>query len=72
MRDEPAAPTLLAVAHGTRDLAGIATYRALLDLVRAQRPGLTAHLSFLDLALPTAGSGAHAARADRWCWSRCC
>ncbi|WP_326764143.1 sirohydrochlorin chelatase [Streptomyces sp. NBC_01591] len=53
MRDEPAAPTLLAVAHGTRDLAGIATYRALLDLVRAQRPGLTAHLSFLDLALPT-------------------
>ncbi|WP_405709530.1 MULTISPECIES: sirohydrochlorin chelatase [unclassified Streptomyces] len=53
MRDETAAPALLAVAHGTRDPAGIATYRALLDLVRAQRPGLTAHLSFLDLAPPT-------------------
>ncbi|MFF2900760.1 sirohydrochlorin chelatase [Streptomyces sp. NPDC057966] len=53
MRGGRAAPTLLAVAHGTRDRAGIATYRALLDLVRARRPGLRAELSFLDLALPT-------------------
>ncbi|MET8743647.1 CbiX/SirB N-terminal domain-containing protein [Streptomyces sp. NPDC004728] len=53
MRDETAAPTLLAVAHGTRDRAGVAAYRALLDLVRARRPGLTAELSFLGLALPT-------------------
>ncbi|MFF3955320.1 sirohydrochlorin chelatase [Streptomyces sp. NPDC001890] len=52
MRDETA-PALLAVAHGTRDRAGIAAYRALLDLVRARRPGLTAELSFLDLAPPT-------------------
>ncbi|WP_327311403.1 sirohydrochlorin chelatase [Streptomyces sp. NBC_01243] len=53
MRGGPAAaPTLPAVAHGTRDRAGVATYRALLDLVRARRPGLKAELSFLDLALP--------------------
>ncbi|MEV5200080.1 CbiX/SirB N-terminal domain-containing protein [Streptomyces sp. NPDC053720] len=52
MRGGRAAPALLAVAHGTRDRVGIATYRALLDLVRARRPGLEAELSFLDLALP--------------------
>ncbi|MEV6162651.1 CbiX/SirB N-terminal domain-containing protein [Streptomyces sp. NPDC052052] len=48
-----AAPALLAVAHGTRDQAGIATYHALLDEIRSQRPGLTAGLAFLDLAAPT-------------------
>ncbi|WP_327277100.1 sirohydrochlorin chelatase [Streptomyces sp. NBC_01224] len=53
MTDAPAAPTLLAVAHGTRDRAGIAIYHALLDEIRAQRPGLMVRLSFLDLAPPT-------------------
>ncbi|MFF8616617.1 sirohydrochlorin chelatase [Streptomyces sp. NPDC015350] len=48
----PAAPTLLAVAHGTRDRAGVAAHRELLDLVRARRPGLTVRLSFLGLAPP--------------------
>ncbi|MFD4943998.1 sirohydrochlorin chelatase, partial [Streptomyces sp. NPDC058409] len=53
MTDAPTPPTLLAVAHGTRDRAGIATYHALLDEIRAQRPGLTVRLAFLDLAPPT-------------------
>ncbi|MEU6017674.1 CbiX/SirB N-terminal domain-containing protein [Streptomyces sp. NPDC047515] len=53
MTDGPTAPTLLAVAHGTQDSAGIATYRALLDEIRAQRPDLTARLAFLGLAPPT-------------------
>ncbi|MET9921452.1 CbiX/SirB N-terminal domain-containing protein [Streptomyces sp. NPDC006435] len=48
----PAAPMLLAVAHGTRDRAGVAAYRELLGLVRALRPGLTVRLSFLGLAPP--------------------
>ncbi|MFE7039243.1 sirohydrochlorin chelatase, partial [Streptomyces atratus] len=53
MTDAPTAPTLLAVAHGTRNRAGIATYHALLDEIRTQRPGLTVRLAFLDLAPPT-------------------
>ncbi|GGT32917.1 sirohydrochlorin chelatase [Streptomyces atratus] len=53
MTDAPTAPTLLAVAHGTRDRAGVATYHALLDEIRTQRPGLTVRLAFLDLAPPT-------------------
>ncbi|MFE0461561.1 sirohydrochlorin chelatase [Kitasatospora sp. NPDC058965] len=43
---------LVAVAHGTRDAAGVAAHHALLAEVRAQRPGLDAHLAFLDHADP--------------------
>jgi sirohydrochlorin ferrochelatase len=43
---------LLAVAHGTRDAAGLATTAHLLDLVRALRPGLPVELGYVDVAEP--------------------
>ncbi|MDI2132503.1 sirohydrochlorin chelatase [Yinghuangia seranimata] len=43
---------LLAVAHGTRDPEGRAATRALLDLIRAERPGLTVELGYVDVAEP--------------------
>jgi sirohydrochlorin ferrochelatase len=43
---------LVAIAHGTRDAAGVAVHHELLAEVRAQRPGLTAELAFLDHADP--------------------
>ncbi|PYC77104.1 hypothetical protein C7C46_20040 [Streptomyces tateyamensis] len=43
---------MVAIAHGTRDAAGVAAYQRLLAEVRAQRPGLRAHLAFLDHADP--------------------
>ncbi|MFC4032295.1 sirohydrochlorin chelatase [Streptomyces polygonati] len=49
----PAATTLLAVAHGTRDPEGVASYGTLLDRVRAMRPGLPVRLAFLDIAAPS-------------------
>lgn len=45
--------TLLAVGHGTRDPAGVATIRALLDRVRALRPGLTVAESYAEIAEPS-------------------
>lgn len=45
--------TLLAVSHGTRDPAGAATVRALLDRVRAMRPGLTVAESYAEIAEPS-------------------
>jgi sirohydrochlorin ferrochelatase len=49
------APTLVAVAHGTRDPAGVATVEALLRRVRALRPGLAARLAYLEVAPPSVG-----------------
>lgn len=46
------APPLLAVAHGTRDPAGHAATAALLDQVRALRPGLRVELGNVDVAAP--------------------
>ncbi|MEU6482442.1 sirohydrochlorin chelatase [Streptomyces sp. NPDC046887] len=46
-------PPLLAVAHGTRDPAGVAVTEALVDRVRATRPGLQVELCFLDLVAPS-------------------
>ncbi|MFG2001785.1 sirohydrochlorin chelatase [Spirillospora sp. NPDC048911] len=46
-------PTLLAVAHGTRDPAGAATVRALLDRVRALRPGLRVAEAYAEIAAPS-------------------
>jgi sirohydrochlorin ferrochelatase len=45
-------PPLVAVAHGSRDPRSAATVRALVDVVRAQAPGVPAHESFLDLSSP--------------------
>ncbi|MEU6238215.1 sirohydrochlorin chelatase [Kitasatospora sp. NPDC047058] len=46
-------PVLLAVAHGSRNPAGVAATRALLDRVRRQRPELDVRCCFLDLAAPS-------------------
>ncbi|WP_063770255.1 sirohydrochlorin chelatase [Streptacidiphilus melanogenes] len=47
------APTLLAVAHGTRDSDGVATTEALVTRVRALRPELRVERCFLDLVTPS-------------------
>ncbi|MQA94215.1 MAG: sirohydrochlorin chelatase [Streptosporangiales bacterium] len=46
---------LVAVAHGSRDPRAARTVEALLDLVRARRPGLAAVAAYLDHAAPTPG-----------------
>ncbi|MGW6746254.1 sirohydrochlorin chelatase [Streptomyces sp. NPDC055025] len=46
-------PTLVAVAHGTRDPAGVATVEALLGMVRSLRPGLRVEAGYLDLVRPS-------------------
>ncbi len=51
-RPGPAAPTLVAVAHGSRDPRALPTVRALLDRVRALRPGLPVRLGHLELNRP--------------------
>lgn len=51
----PGSPTLVAVAHGSRDPRSAATVAALVDRVRAARPGTPAHLAFLDLNAPSVG-----------------
>ncbi|PBC82266.1 MULTISPECIES: sirohydrochlorin chelatase [unclassified Streptomyces] len=50
----PAAPppTLVAVAHGSRDPRALPTVRALLDRVRALRPGLPVRLGHIELNRP--------------------
>src|SRR5882757_1164499 len=50
-RDAMTAP-LLAAAHGTRSVAGLATIRALIDQVRLARPALDVDLCFLDVLGP--------------------
>ncbi|MCW2912604.1 MAG: sirohydrochlorin chelatase [Actinomycetia bacterium] len=45
-------PTLLAVAHGTRNPAGPETVRALLDRVRALRPWLEVAEAYAEIASP--------------------
>ena len=45
-------PTLLAVAHGTRNPAGPEVVRALLDRVRALRPGLEVAEAYAEIAAP--------------------
>ncbi|GAB7033692.1 CbiX/SirB N-terminal domain-containing protein [Streptomyces sp. NPDC021749] len=48
----PAAPTLVAVAHGSRDPRALLAVRALLDRVRALRPGLPVRLAHIELNRP--------------------
>ncbi|MBM7093526.1 sirohydrochlorin chelatase, partial [Streptomyces sp. S12] len=43
-RRRPAPPALVVVAHGSRDPRALTTVTALLDRVRALRPGLPVHL----------------------------
>ncbi|SDI76865.1 Sirohydrochlorin ferrochelatase [Frankineae bacterium MT45] len=45
-------PPLVAAAHGTASLAGQATIRRLVDLIRSERPELTVSLCFLDVLQP--------------------
>jgi sirohydrochlorin ferrochelatase len=47
------APTLLAVAHGTREPEGVAATEALVARVRALRPDLRVERCFLDLVAPS-------------------
>lgn len=49
----PAAPTLLALAHGTRDQEGIRAVRELTARVRRLRPGTRVELAWLGLVEPT-------------------
>ncbi|MFD9006959.1 sirohydrochlorin chelatase [Streptomyces sp. NPDC059582] len=51
--DRPSRPTLLAVAHGTRNPEGVAVTEALVDRVRALRPDLRVKRCFLDLVAPS-------------------
>ncbi|MEW2358513.1 CbiX/SirB N-terminal domain-containing protein [Spirillospora sp. NPDC029432] len=46
-------PTLVAVAHGTRDPAGPAVVRALLERVRVLRPWLPVREAYAELAAPS-------------------
>jgi sirohydrochlorin ferrochelatase len=52
---EQRAPTLLAVAHGTRDPAGVAEVGRLTELVRLGRPDVEVRLCWLELAPPLLG-----------------
>ncbi|MEG3629756.1 sirohydrochlorin chelatase [Streptomyces poriticola] len=45
-------PALVVVAHGSRDPRALRTVRALLDQVRALRPGLPVHLGHIELNEP--------------------
>jgi sirohydrochlorin ferrochelatase len=49
---EPSPPTLVAVAHGSRDPAALRTVTALLQLVRELRPGLPVRLGHIELNEP--------------------
>ncbi|MGP3926968.1 sirohydrochlorin chelatase [Streptomyces sp. 8N616] len=51
-RRPAAPPTLVAVAHGSRDPRALRTVTALLDLVRAMRPGLPVRLGHIELNDP--------------------
>ncbi|WP_336318132.1 sirohydrochlorin chelatase [Streptomyces lavendofoliae] len=48
----PQPPTLVAVAHGSRDLRAPTTVNALLDRVRELRPGLPVRLGHIELNAP--------------------
>ncbi|WP_432139226.1 MULTISPECIES: sirohydrochlorin chelatase [unclassified Streptomyces] len=51
-RRRPAPPALVLVGHGSRDPRALRTVRALLDRVRARRPGLPVHLGHIELNEP--------------------
>src|SRR4051794_29470860 len=49
---ESVPPALIAVAHGTRDQAGIHDIQRLVELVRQARPDVRVRLGWLELAEP--------------------
>lgn len=51
----PRRPVLVAVAHGSRDPRALRTVRALLERVRARRPGLDVRLGHIELNEPLLG-----------------
>lgn len=51
-RVQSGAPTLVAVAHGSRNPAAQANIRSLLAAVRAARPGLDVREAYVELAAP--------------------
>ncbi|MFA1538881.1 sirohydrochlorin chelatase [Actinomadura monticuli] len=53
MRHPPVSVPMIAVAHGSRDPRAAATVGELLGAVRARRPDVSVHASFLDHAPPT-------------------
>ncbi|MFG2308699.1 sirohydrochlorin chelatase [Streptomyces sp. NPDC048566] len=62
--DRPFRPTLLAVAHGTRDAEGVAVTEALVERVRALRPGVRVERCFLDLVTPSLPAALARLRGD--------
>ncbi|MEU9557334.1 sirohydrochlorin chelatase [Streptomyces fumanus] len=52
MTSPDGAPALVVVAHGSRDPRALRTVRALLDQVRALRPGLPVRLGHIELNAP--------------------
>ncbi len=55
---------LVIAAHGSRDLEGVATCRALVERVAAALPGVPVHLGFVELAEPTIPEAVAAALAE--------
>ncbi|MEU4167757.1 sirohydrochlorin chelatase [Streptomyces sp. NPDC026665] len=49
----PERPVLVVIAHGSRDPRHAATVHALVERVRAQRPGLRVETGFLDFNVPS-------------------
>jgi sirohydrochlorin ferrochelatase len=46
-------PTLIAAAHGTKDVDGLAELRRLTNIARTSLPGVPVELCFIDVAEPT-------------------
>ncbi|MGW3241832.1 sirohydrochlorin chelatase [Streptomyces sp. NPDC001070] len=57
-------PVLVAVAHGSREPEALRTAHALLDRIRALRPGLTVRLGHIELNEPLLGDTLAALRGD--------
>lgn len=67
----PAAPALVAVAHGSRDPRALHTVTGLLDRVRELRPGLDVRLGHIELNAPLLPQTLDALGAARRFSSRC-
>ncbi|MEW1772038.1 sirohydrochlorin chelatase [Streptomyces sp. NPDC086777] len=52
LSSRPGPPALVLVAHGSRDPRALSTVRALMDRVRARRPGLPVRLGHIELNEP--------------------
>jgi sirohydrochlorin cobaltochelatase len=57
-------PGLILFAHGARDPRWAASFEAVADRVRAQRPGLVVRLAYLELMTPDLPSAAAELAAD--------